>query len=156
MEDILLEDIQLDKDYSLWKLLTKTKLALFKARERKMGYYVHSNQASVLVEIWFQEGKATTSMLSKGIFREIHTVSGLISRMEEKGLITKSRDPERKNVTRLAVTEKGREMAKEVVQIDFVRKVMSSLSERQQAQLQSCLNKLLNAALNEAGMKEES
>ena len=155
MEDILLEDIQLDKDYYLWKLLAKTKLALFKARERKMGYYVHSNQASVLVEIWFQEGRATTSMLSKGIFREIHTVSGLISRMEEKGLITKSRDPDRKNVTRLAVTEKGREMAKEVVQIDFVRKVMSSLSARQQAQLQSCLTKLLNAALNESGMKEE-
>ena len=155
MEDILLEDIQLDKDYSLWKLLAKTKLALFKARERKMGYYVHGNQASVLVEIWFQEGQATTSMFTRSIFREIHTVSGLISRMEEKGLITKTQDSKRKNVTRLAVTEKGREMAKEIVQIDFIRKVMSSLSARQQAQLESCLNKLLNAALIESGLKDE-
>jgi DNA-binding MarR family transcriptional regulator len=151
-----MKEILHDKDYSLWMLLAETKLALFKAREKKIGHYVHSNQASILVIIWSHEGQATTSMLSKAVSREIHTVSGLISRMEKRGLIIKSKDPVRKNITRLAVTEKGREMAKEVIQIDFVRKIISSLSEDQKAQLRPCLSILLKAAQNEMRIEDGS
>ena len=148
-----MNELKLDPDYSLWRLLSETKSALFKAREKKIGHYVHANQAGVLVHIWFRDGQATISEMSKTVSREIHTVSELISRMEKKGLVTKTRDPKRKNVTHLAVTEKGREMAQEVIQIDFVRKMISTLSAEQQRQLSSILNILLKAAQKELGIE---
>jgi DNA-binding MarR family transcriptional regulator len=148
-----MNEMKMDPCYSLWLLLSETKSALFKAREKKIGHYVHANQASVLVYIWFRDGQATISEMSKTVSREIHTVSELISRMEKKGLVIKTRDPKRKNVTHLAVTEKGRDMAQEVIQIDFVRKMISTLSAEQQRQLSSILNTLLKAAQNELGIE---
>ena len=150
-----MNEMKMDPCYSLWLLLSQTKSALFKAREKKIGHYVHANQASVVVYIWFRDGQATISEMSKSVSREIHTISELISRMEKKGLVTKSKDPNRKNVTHLAVTEKGREMAQEVIQIEFVRKVMSALTADQQAQLRSILNTLLKAAQNELGNESQ-
>jgi DNA-binding MarR family transcriptional regulator len=69
--------------------------------------------------------------------------------MAKKGLIKKSRDKTRKNVIRVSITEKGREMCSNVMNADFIRSIMSSLSETQRQQLQSCLT-----ILNEAAQKE--
>jgi DNA-binding MarR family transcriptional regulator len=144
----------IDKYYRLWLLLAQTKSALFKAREKKLGHYVHHNQAVALVFIDSHKGKATPSMVSHTLSLEVQSVSGLINRMEKKGLVIRTRDPQRKNVTRLSLTEKGREMAEKVRQLDFVRDTISQLSEEQQEQLRSCLSVLLEYALNELGIED--
>jgi DNA-binding MarR family transcriptional regulator len=144
----------LDKYYRLWLLLAQTKSALFKAREKKLGQYVHHNQAIALVFIGAHEGKATPSMVSQILSLEVQSVSGLINRMEKKELVIRTRDAARKNVMRLSLTEKGREMAEKVRQLDFVRATISQLSDTQQEQLSSCLSVLLNYALKELGIED--
>jgi MarR family transcriptional regulator, transcriptional regulator for hemolysin len=145
------ENPSLDKDYRLWLLLAQTKSTLFKAREKKIGQYIHPNQAIALVSIAIQNGTATPSFLSQVLALEIHSVTGLINRMVEKGLVVKSRDPEKKNVIRLSVTPKGQEMAEKVRQIEFVREMISRLTPEQQEQLRTCLTILLDAGLAEMG-----
>jgi DNA-binding MarR family transcriptional regulator len=144
----------LDQYYRLWLLLAQTKSALFKAREKELGQYIHHNQAMTLVFIAAHNGKATPSMISRILSLEVQSVSGLVNRMEKKGLVIRSRDPERKNVIRLSLTEQGQEMVQKVRQLDFIKATMSQLSDEQQKQLRTCLSVLLDHALKELGLED--
>ena len=145
----------LDEYYSLWLLLSQTRAAVFKARHKRVGQYVHFNQAAALVSIWGLNGQVTPATLARHLFLEPHSVSELIIRMEKKGLVAKRRDKERENIVRISITEKGREFCRRTVQADFIRHVMSSLSEEQREQLRTCLSILFNEALKELGMEAE-
>jgi DNA-binding MarR family transcriptional regulator len=145
----------LNENYSLWLLLTQTRSALFKARQTKVGKYVHFNQAAALVTIWALDGKATPALLWRRLFLEPHSVSELVMRMEKKGLIVKNKDDKRENIVRISITEKGRKFCVEAVQADFIRKIMNSLSAEQKEQMRTGLSILYKAALKELGLEEE-
>jgi len=135
-----------DQVYDLWLLLSRTRSAIFRARQKKVGHYLHPNQALALCAIWNNNGQATPAMISRQLFLERHSVSELISRMEEKGLVRKSRDPNRKNVVRISITEKGLQMGHHIIQREFVNGILSELSAEQQTQMKLSLEILLKAA----------
>jgi DNA-binding MarR family transcriptional regulator len=141
-----IEPFPVDKLYDLWLLLSQTRAAIYRARQEKTGHYLHPNQALALCNIWAYNGQATPVMLSRALYLERHSVSELISRMEENGLVKKTRDSKKKNVVRVAITEKGRKMGQQVIQREFVNGIISTLSEEQQDQLKTALNLLLQAA----------
>jgi DNA-binding MarR family transcriptional regulator len=145
------EKLPLDKYYKLWLLLSQTRAALFRSRQKLAGQYLHPNQANALITIWALEGKATPTMLSHVLFLELHSISELISRMETKGLVKKTKE---KNHVRIAITEKGRVMGHKVIQIDFVRKIMSNLSDEELKQLEASLSKLFQSALDELKIED--
>ena len=146
----------LNESYTLWLLLFQTRSALFKARQKRAGKYIHFNMAAALVTIWAIEGKATPALLSRRLFLEPHSVSELVIRMEKKGLIKKKKDFKRENVIRISITEKGRQFCLQAVQADFVRNIMASLSAEQKEQLSTCLRVLYREALKELGFSEEA
>ncbi len=141
----------LDESYTLWLLLSQTRSALFKARQKRVGKYIHFNLAAALVTVWALNGQATPAVLSRRLFLEPHSVSELVIRMEKKGLITKKKDVKRENVIRISITEKGRQFCIQAIQADFVRNIMASLSEEQKEQLRVCLRILYREALKELG-----
>jgi DNA-binding MarR family transcriptional regulator len=145
----------LDEYYRLWLLLSQTRSAIFKARHKRLGRYVHFNQAAALLTIWALEGQATPVVLSRHLFLEPHSASELIMRMEKKGLVTKNKDKVRGNIVRLSITEKGRKLCTEIVQVDFIRSIMSSLTKEQREQLSSLLSVLFRQALKELGIVGE-
>jgi DNA-binding MarR family transcriptional regulator len=144
----------LDSDYHLWLLLSQTRSALFKARQNKVGKYIHHNMASALVTIWRFDGKTTPAQLSRWLFLEPHSVSELVIRMEKKGLIVKKKDLKRENIVRISTTEKGRKFCIQAMQVEFVRNIMGALSAEQKAQLETSLSILYRAALKEMGIAE--
>ena len=79
----------MDEYYSLWLLLSQTRSAVFKARHKKFGKYLHPNQASVLVAIWVYDGETTPATIARQLFPEPHSASELINRMSEKGFVKK-------------------------------------------------------------------
>lgn len=135
-----------DKEYNLWLLLSQTRSAIFRARQEKVGHYLHPNQALALCTIWGYNGQATPAIISRSLFLERHSVSELISRMEEKGLVKKTRDEKKKNVVRVAITEKGRKIGHHVIQRDFINGIISTLNDEQQEQLREALNILMQSA----------
>ncbi|OGO32479.1 MAG: hypothetical protein A2Z29_06660 [Chloroflexi bacterium RBG_16_56_11] len=75
----------MDEQYRLWLLLSQTRSAVFKARHKKFGQYLHPNQAAALVNIWAYHGRTTPASLARQLFLEPHSASELIIRMEKKG-----------------------------------------------------------------------
>ena len=144
-----------DEYYRLWLLLSQTRSAIFKARQKRLGWYVHFNQAAALLTIWALEGQATPAVLSRQLFLEPHSASELIIRMEKKGLVTKNKDKVRGNIVRLSITEKGRKLCTQTVQVDFIRSIISSLTKEQREQLSSLLSILFKQALKELGIVGE-
>lgn len=147
-------ELILDEYYRLWLLLSQTRSAIFKVRHKKVGQYLHPNQAAALVSIWALDGRITPAMLSRRLFLEPHSVSELIARMEKKGLVTKAHDARRSNVVRISITERGRDICKRVMGQDLIHKIISVLSDEQREQLRSCLSLLYAEASKELGVDE--
>lgn len=147
--------IQLDEYYTLWRLLSQTRSAIFKVRHKKVGHYVHPNQGAALVSIWSMNGQVTPAMLARRLYLEPHSVSELIIRMEKKGLVRKTRDSKRGNVVRISITDKGREVCRKSMGQDLIHDIISALSDEQREQLRACLTILHKEALNKLGIEEE-
>jgi len=97
--------------------------------------------------------KATPAEISRWLFRQSHTISGLLKRMERDGLIRMVKDLDRKNLVRVALTEKGQQALDQSRKREAIHYVMSTLSLEEQQQLSSSLDKLLSRALINLGIE---
>jgi len=139
-----------DEDYNLWVLLHQTTDAVLRARQKELDQFgISFIEVGVLVVIQAIGEKATPSEISRRIFREPHSVSALLNRMEKRGLLRKTQDLDRKNLVRVSITEKGQQAYDKSTRRKSIRKIMSSLSEEERQQLRSCLEKLQNKAFKE-------
>lgn len=149
------ESLSLDECNRLWLLLSETRAAIYKARMKRAGRFLHPNWVTALIVIWAFDEQTTPSLLSRHLFLERHSVSELISRLHKKGLVKKSKDAKRKNMVRISLTKKGREVCRLAMQQDFISDIMSSLSDDQREQLRTSLRILFDRALDELGIKSE-
>jgi len=143
-----------DLDFDLWLLIIYLREAIGKVRQREL--YQHGltiGQSGVFNIIQAVGDKATQAEISRRTVREPHTISHILSAMEKKGLVRKVRDLERKNLVRVELTEKGRKAQHQSTNRESLHKVMSCLSKNERQLLISGLQKLLNNAIGELGMK---
>jgi DNA-binding MarR family transcriptional regulator len=140
----------MDEDYNLWVLLHQTTDAVLRARQKELDQFgISVIEVGVLVVIQAIGEKATPSEISRRIFREPHSVSALLNRMEKKGLVKKTQDLDRKNLVRVSITEKGRQAYDKSTRRKSIYRVISSLSEEERQQLRSFLEKLRTKAFKE-------
>jgi DNA-binding MarR family transcriptional regulator len=95
------------------------------------------------------EGPATPADLSRWLFREPHTVSQLLIRMEKQGLLKRTKDLKYKNRLRLTLTEKGEEAYQQQTQMRAIGNILSSLSQEECDKLGVNLKKLRDEAVRE-------
>ena len=142
--------LEKDKEFKLWWLLNRTRDAMFKVRTRELRKADLSvRQSGALLIIKTLGGRAILSEIARWMFKEPHSVSGLITRMEEEGLVKRVKDLEKKNLVRVEITEKGQQAYEHSVKREALHRVMSSLSEEERDQFGSCLVKLRNKALED-------
>jgi len=146
-----------DEDYTLWFLLRQACDAALRARDKELSRYgISVEEAAVLFVVQANGERATPSEISRWLFREPHSTSGLIIRMEKDGLVRKLNDLERKNMLRVVMTEKGREAYEESTARKSIHRMMSSLSEDERQLMRSCLEKLRNEALKELSVERKA
>ncbi len=139
-----------DEDYNLWVLLHQTTDAALRARQKELDQVgISVVEVGVLVVIQAIGEKATPAEISRRIFREPHTVSALLNRMEKKGLLRQTQDLDKRNLVRVSITEKGRQAYDKSTRRKSIYKIISSLSKEERQQLRSCLEKLRNKAFKE-------
>ena len=139
-----------DEDYTLWVLLRQACDASVRARDKELSQYgISAEEAAVLFVVQANGERATPSEISRWLFREPHSTSGLIIRMEKDGLVRKLNDLERKNMLRVVMTEKGREAYEKSTARESIHRIMSSLSEDERQLLRSCLERLRNQGVKE-------
>lgn len=96
-------------------------------------------------------GAPTPAEVSRWSFRKPHTISGVLEKMEKKGLVKRVHDLEKKNLVRVVITEKGRSAYESSTRKIYVKKLLSALSLEERRQLRSYLLKLRSKALKELG-----
>ncbi|MFC1951425.1 MarR family winged helix-turn-helix transcriptional regulator [Chloroflexota bacterium] len=146
-----------DQVYILWVLLAQTRHAIAKARKKALRKYnMSTTQAGTLFVIHAIGDKATPAKISRWLFREPHSVSELLGRMEKKGLVKKVKDLDKKNQVRIMLTEKGRETYHhQSINPEPLNRIMSSLSDEERRQLRSYLLILWDNTMKELGMEQE-
>ena len=144
-------NVATDKDYELWLLCHQLHDVMVRIREEELRRQVGISrmQAAVLFIVKSMKVPATPAEISRWLFREPHSVSGLLNRMEKQGLVKKAKDLERKNLIRVVLTDKGEEAYRRSRDMKAVRGIMSSLSEEEKDNLRGYLGTLRNKALEE-------
>jgi len=141
----------------LWAMLNQVYWAMVRVTEnelRPIGLSMIG--AAVLFLVKSAKTPTTPAQLSRWLFREPHTVSGLLNRMEKQGLIRKTKDLQRKNLVRVALTEKGEKAYQQQSEMRIIRKLLSSLSPKQRNNLTTYLRTLRSSALDELVVKRRS
>jgi DNA-binding MarR family transcriptional regulator len=83
-------------------------------------------QARILELLHLSSAPLTPGQLAALLLQEPHSISGLLNRLEDRELITRSRDRRDRRVVWVGLTESGREIAKKALEI--VAQVSSELS----------------------------
>ncbi len=142
-----------DQDFDLLVALSHTTNAIVRARERELHRYsITYMQAAVLFTIKAIGDQATPAEIARWLFREPHSVSGLLARMEKAGLIVKTKDLKRKNMVRVSLTKSGEQAYEQSIKRESIHQIMASLSKEERELLRSGLRVLRKKALQELGI----
>jgi DNA-binding MarR family transcriptional regulator len=143
-----------DEYFVLWIMVAQTKDALLKARQRDYAQFDISNERrAVLWCIQNNGGQATPVEIARQLFRELHSVTEMLNRMNKEGLIRKYKSSG-KSRTVIKLTKKGLEVFNQSLHNQTDKRIFSVLSEKEQEQLMACLWKVRNKALSELGIPE--
>lgn len=139
-----------DDDFNILALVEHTAHAILLARERELRQYgISSRLAAALIAIRAMDNNATPTDVSRWLLREPHTITELLNRMDRDGYIHRHQDRHKKNVVRIAMTEKGREAYLDSLKRDSYHKMAASLTDAERKELRRILTKVWKTALDE-------
>ncbi len=145
-----------DEDQDLWLLLTHTRYAVFRAREKELQRYgVSPEQVGLLFVVQALGNKATPAAISRHIIRQPHTVSALVDRMARRGLVKKVKDLDRKNLVRVVMTEKGKKTYDLSTKRGPIHRIMNTLDKEEKEVFKGYLQRLLEKARKEIGLDRD-
>jgi len=98
---------------------------------------MYRGQPYVLKVLWEEEG-LTHSELARRLHVQPATVTNIITRMEKAGFVERRSDEKDQRVSRVYLTDKGREIQGQVKQIwrEFEAQVFAGFSAKERAALQ--------------------
>ncbi|MBN1191942.1 MAG: MarR family transcriptional regulator [Dehalococcoidales bacterium] len=155
--DLMSYFTQEDKDYNLWILLTRARNLVFRARELELQRYgITPEQAIILHIIHNSKEKLTPAEVARLIFRRPHTVSAMLDRMEEKNLIRKTTDPNRKNMIRIEITEKGNQAYRLTTKRGPIHRIIGHLENNEREHLNQALDSIISKTTDELGINKDT
>jgi DNA-binding MarR family transcriptional regulator len=148
------EELSSDEYFMLWVLIAQTRDGILRARERDYARYGISNERrAVLYMIENNGGSATPVEIARDLFRELHSITEMLKRMEKDGLIERYKGTGRSKV-KVRLTEKGLDIFNQSLHIETDERVFSVLSAKERKNLASTLFKLRSRVLEDLGIPE--
>jgi len=153
--------IPLQENYEIWVLLEQVDAGMARARENETRPYgISMMQVRVLSLLQAVNEPITPTAIARLLFREPHTVSQLLGRMEKQGLIrrirSRKRDPEDHGLVRVMLTDKGKEFFQEQSgSRKVIHEILSCLSPEERASFKSCLEKLREKTLEALAVRPD-
>ena len=140
-----------DRNWNLYLLLYRTREAVRAIRSQELKKCGLTTQMAAVLHNALSLGqKATVAELARRMFRASHTITGLLNRMENHGLIKRVKDTNKKNRVIVVLTCKGLEAyAKSVTARTRIHNMISALSEKDRHALHNGLAALWVKALDE-------
>ena len=153
MED---EDTQreLEEFFYLWVLSAQTSDALARARERDYARFDITNERrAVLFIIENNGGRVAPVQIARELFRELHSVTELLKRMEKAGLIARHKGTGRSKVE-VTLTDAGRDVLARSQDSETEKRIFSTLTRKERERLGYFLLKLRARVLEDLGIRE--
>ena len=143
-----------DEYFALWVLLAQTRDAMLRARERDYQRFGISNERrAILFIIDSSDGHATPVEIARDLFRELHSVTGMLTRMEAAGLISRHKGPGRSKVE-VRLPDEGRDVLRRSGRNEADKRILSALTKRERERLATCLGKVRSRALEDLGIRD--
>ena len=139
---------KMNENEKTWVRLFRAYTVLERAREMELFRVgVTLPQAAVLYFLGTARETLTPTKLARLNYKEPHTISGLLNRMEEQGLIKKTKDLKRKNLVRVSLTKKGEELSRRLLSERVVINITSCLSKKELDTLNELTDKLFERTI---------
>lgn len=140
------------EEYEIWGLLSQLNDAIFKARENELAPFgLTAVQVGVMYVVRMLNSKGiqtSPSEISRWVFREPHTTSALLHRMEKQGLVKLKKTSRGKRQLRAELTEKGEELYRRQVEArQVIPEILDVLSPEERQQFRAFLERLRRRAL---------
>jgi DNA-binding MarR family transcriptional regulator len=143
-----------DEYFVLWIMIAQTKDALLKARQKEYARFNISNERrAILWNIQNAGGHATPVEISRQLFRELHSVTEMLKRIEKEGLIERYKGSGRSKVE-VKLTKKGLDIFNQSLYAETDKRIFSVLTKKQRERLALYLWKLRGGVLKELGIPE--
>ncbi|MBL7074770.1 MarR family transcriptional regulator [candidate division KSB1 bacterium] len=116
---------------SLGFQLMKTARSMKRAFDMKSSQYgLTSSQYAVLARLWEENG-LSLSELSKRLYFDGPTITGIVDRMERDRLVERERDGEDRRVIKIYLTENGKKLKKRLCALgdEIDKKAIAHFSE---------------------------
>ena len=115
----------------IWQLLHQARRMLHRGRQKELLPLGITSPQYAVLSILNEVGRKgiIPSEIARHLFREPHTITGILEIMEKHGLIKMAKDLERKNLIRVTITPKGTDTYEKSLKTDFVPYAMSGLSQ---------------------------
>ena len=131
------------QDYLGFQLLQVHKAHRSRAEAALNKLGLHTGQEMLLLRLWLEEG-IPQSHLAASMGVEPPTATKMLQRMEHAGLIERRPDPEDARISRVYLTERGRELEQPVLEVwkQLETQTVAGLSDMEQALLRRLLMQL--------------
>ena len=145
-----------DDPFLLWVLIAQTKDGILKARQRDYARFgISDDRRAILYIIMNNGGTATPVIIARNLFRELHSVTEMIKRMEKDGLVERRKGTGRSKVE-VAITQKGRDVFEQSHHSQTDERIFSALTKQERERLSQYLWKLRSRVLQDLGVPEWS
>ncbi len=121
-----------------WVLVTEIYWMSYKLLERRFYHLgVSASQARVLAVLHFAKEPIKPSLVATLLFQETQSITGILHRIESRGWVRRLPDPNDRRAVGLELTDKGREITQEIVDIaealyaDMFGNVLTASERRQ-------------------------
>ena len=121
-----------------WVLVTQIYWMSYKLLERRFYHLgVSASQARVLAVLHFAKEPIKPSLVATLLFQETQSITGILHRIETRGWVRRLPDPNDRRAVGLELTDKGREITTEIVEIsealyeDMFGNVLTAAEKRQ-------------------------
>lgn len=139
----MLDDVQRVED---WELLAQFAQAYRGLSDTLMDQIaLHRSQSMVLCKLFIQDGM-TQSEIAQQLSVQGATVTDMLQRMEEAGLVSRRRDLEDNRLVRVYLTDSGREKERSIMEqfLKLESAVFAGFDEKERALLRRLLNRALD------------
>ena len=134
----------------IYEFIDQCKLLFFPEKWNNTFLDYSKNEAFVLFYL-YRKNSANMTELADYISVPLNTATGIVSRLEKRGVIKRERDIIDKRVVTIKISVKGKEFFAEQLALleHFYQEFMSSITEEEKVLLLHLISKFLDLAANE-------
>jgi DNA-binding MarR family transcriptional regulator len=146
-----------DKEYDLWILLSRVYHLIAMLRKLELSKYdILPVQSYILFVIKALGNETTPSNISEYVYQQRSSISDILNRMVKQGLIRKINKASGNKRVIVNLISKGEKALKLSQNRKYLHKVMSSLTGEEKQQLESAMEMLRDAAINELAITQKT